>query len=179
MITKPAANEWMTSATDAGVAFNRYKGMQKPVTGNASQQRKRTSLVKAVECNFAHRGAHYLENHGYRESNSDFPGATDNYEFDVDGTIGSDVMVTGDKEAVFRFDRVPEVSNLRQGFVEYIQSGMMPSYIESQYTGQWKQGIPKKQDSDYTRSIYSANTVLHIIDPDLGVIKVDSYGNVM
>jgi len=66
----------------------------------------------------------------------------------------------------------------RQGFRGGIEDKAMPSFVESLYLDQ-RYGVHKKLHSDHTRSVYSSNGILHIFDPNLGVIKVDQYGNVM
>ena len=88
-------------------------------------------------------------------------------------------MFVGDREAIPRYDRVPEVSQLRQRFSGEIVDGRMPSFIEGLYVEQWRERTHKKMDKDYQRSVYSANGILHISDPELGVIKIDQYGDVM
>jgi hypothetical protein len=183
IITKTTANTWMSNFSG-----NRYKGNQVPIRGTAHAQRQGTSRMKAIECNFASRGTYFLEEHRLRGSNPDFTADgsfTDKryeYEFDVDpgeSTRRRSVMLVGDKEAIFRYDRMPKVSGVRQGFRGGIVDGAMSSFIENLYIDQWRLDIYKRLHSEYTRSVYSANGVLHIIDPELGVIKVDQYGNVM
>ena len=129
-----------------------------PITGTVHQQRRTTSRLKDCEENFAKRGTHFLEGHAVRES---------------------DVMSVGDVEAIHRFDRVPVVSRLRQGFWQRVIDSWMPGFIEGLYENQWQSGNSRKEDEDYRRSVYPANGVLHIIDPELGVIKIDQYGDVM
>ena len=192
IITKTTANEWMQH-----FLRSRYHGKQTPITGTANAQRQITSQVKDIECNFAHRGVYYLENHVLRERNQDFltngqfaikdetTGERYHYEFPVDrgrSNIRNRLMLTGDKEAIPRFDRVPiaptHLTCRRQGFRGGIEDKAMPSFVESLYLDQ-RYGVHKKLHSDYTRSVYSSNGILHIFDPNLGVIKIDQYGNVM
>jgi hypothetical protein len=143
--------------------------------------------MKAIECNFAHRGVYFLEDGELRERNPDFEsdGAfveERSYEFEVDpGEADSrtQLMLVGDKEAICRYDRVPESTTLRWGFWGNISDSNMSSFVEGLYVEQWRQNLPKQLDSEYTRSVYSENGVLHIFDQNLGVIKVDQYGNVM
>ena len=126
IITKTTANEWMQNFLQ-----NRYKGMQMPITGTASSQRTATSRVKDIEINFASRGTYYLEHHVQRERNPDFledgrfaikdatTGERYAYEFEVDrgqGNIRNRLMLAGDKEAIPRYNKVPDVSDFRQGF---------------------------------------------------------------
>ena len=87
-------------------------------------------------------------------------------------------MLVGDKETIPRYDRVPVVSKLRQGFLKGIWDKKMSSFVEGLYVDQWRVRH-KKLDSEYRRSVYSANGILHIFDPNLGVILVDQYGHVM
>ena len=73
---------------------------------------------------------------------------------------------------------MPEGSEFRQGFLGGIEEKALPSFIESLYVDQ-RYAPHKKLHKDYTRSLYSSNGILHIFDPDLGLIKVDQYGHVM
>ena len=174
IIAKPAAHDWMSNFSG-----NRGKGTQSPITGTVHSQRQAAARTKAIECNFAHRGTYFLEKHESRENNPDFIDGLNDLEFVVDLDGNGSPMFEGDKEAIARYDRVSEVSRLRQGFRQGIIDEKMSSFIEGIYVEQWRKDIHKKLDSEYRRSVYTANGVLHVIDPNFGLILVDSYGDVM
>jgi len=119
-----------------------------------------------VQAYFAKQGIYFLDWHEIRESNPD-------------GDSGA--MYVGDREAILRYDRVPEVSKLQEGTQNTpgIMHALLPSFLEHLYVDQKWRNIPKERAKDYRRAVYSANGVLHIIDQELGVILVDEYGNVM
>jgi len=189
MITKPVANGWMSA-----FARNRYRGEQVPLAGTVHSLRQTVSRVKDVEINFAHRGVYFFDDGEVRERNPDFEadgefvvkdpetGERERYEFEVDAgrsDVRTALMLVGDKEAVLRYDRVPEVSRLRQGFLPGIVDEKMPGFVESLYEGQWRQNVLPQAEEDYARSVYPANGVLHVFDPNLGLIVVDAYGEVL
>ena len=157
--------------------YSRYRPQQQVSTGAAQMIRDKGQLT-----NILYEGAYEVHNGTIYTSNGDYSSSGEHKEsinrmeqldrVKFQGTPNysakDKAQIINDRQRIHNYDRIPFLSNNYFTNLKTVVNPMMPQ-------------IPKEDGTleDQRRSVWSSNGMLFVLDVDLGVICLDSYGNRM